>query len=196
MDSSPEPELLGAFTSHGPCRELYTPTGPFGTCRMSSAARAPAANPPLFVERMRAAVSSAAGATTLLQPGVPAGSAEVVALESPAEIPGDDSGQRETQRAEPALPRAGANPPTNRTARGACGGREGNHSPFFSITVAIAPAAMRGSPDSSGRPRSDSVHVRAGGRWSGSGSASGVGAVPSSSGGTGEPRAAPISQRY
>jgi hypothetical protein len=67
---------------------------------------------------------------------------------------------------------------------------------FFSTTVAIAPAAIRGSPNSGGRPPNGSVRARAGARWSGSGSASGAGAAPSSSGGTGEPMAAQISQRY
>jgi hypothetical protein len=61
---------------------------------------------------------------------------------------------------------------------------------FFSTTVAIAPAAIRGSPNSDDRPPSGSVRARAGAPCNESGSASGAGAAPYSGSGTGEPPAA------
>jgi hypothetical protein len=44
--------------------------------------------------------------TQLLQRGVPAGGARVVAVEGTGEIPGHDGGQTETERSKPALPGA------------------------------------------------------------------------------------------
>jgi hypothetical protein len=67
VEPSPEQELLGALTSHGPTRGLYTPAGPFRTSRRPEATGAPAANPPMSAERMRAAVSPAAGQGAVLQ---------------------------------------------------------------------------------------------------------------------------------
>lgn len=196
VDSSPEQELLGAFTSHGPSRGLYTPARPSRVRRTTEAAGVPAANPPLSVERMRAAVSPAAGATTVLQPGVPAGSAGVVAMEGPAEIPGDGGGQRETQRAEPAVPGARSKPQTSNAERSASADREGNQSRFFSTTIAIAPAATRALLSNGDHPPSGSVRARAGAPWNASGNASGAGGVPCSSSGTGEPAPLQISLTY
>jgi hypothetical protein len=60
----------------------------------------------------------------------------MVALEGPAELSGDEGGQRETQRSEPALSGASQNSPTRSAARSSCGAREGNHRKLFSIAVA------------------------------------------------------------
>ena len=77
----------------------------------------PAADAALSAERMRAALSSPAGAPALLQRGLPGGGAEMVAVEGAAKIPGDGGGQAETERAKPALPGARQKPETTR-ARG------------------------------------------------------------------------------
>jgi hypothetical protein len=174
------------LTSHGPTRGLYTPAEPFRTLQRPEATGAPAANPPMSAERMRAAVSPAAGQRALLQPGVLRGSRKVEALEGPAEIPGDGDWQRETQRAEPAVPRTRPQPETNHTGGGTSGGGEGNHSELFSTTVATVPAAIRGSPNSGDRQPKGSVPARADRPWNALGSASDAGAVPSSSSGTSE----------
>jgi hypothetical protein len=56
---------------------------------------------------MRAAFSSAARPTAVLQRGMHKRGARLVVLEGSAELPGDTGGQREAQRTEPALSRAG-----------------------------------------------------------------------------------------
>jgi len=187
VDSSPGQELLGAFTSHGPSRGLYLPIRASPMHWRTEGAGAPPANPAMPAQRMPAKVSPAAGAATLLRTGVPEGGAEVVALEGAAAIPGDRSGQRKTQRAKSALPRARPKPETSQAGRAARRGGEGNHPRFFSTTFATAPAATRASPDSVVLPPSGSVRAHAGAPWSGSGSVSGAGAKPCSNGGTGEP---------
>ncbi len=158
--------------------------------------QAPAASPSLPVERMRTAVSPAAVATTLLQCGMPAGRAAVVALEGPATVPGDHDRQGETQRAEPPVPGARPKPPAGHAGTGVGGGREGNHSRFFSTTVATAPVAMRASQSSGDRRPSVSVRACASALWSGFGNVSGAGAAPSGSSGGGEPVAAQIGLTY
>jgi hypothetical protein len=120
----------------------------------------------------------------------------VEALEGPAEVPGDGGWQRETQRAEPAVPGARPQPETNHTGRDTSGDREGNHSQLFSTTVAIAPAATRASPNSGDRRPKDFVLVRADGLWNAFGSVSDAGAAPSSNGGTSEPPTREISLTY
>src|ERR1051326_1112153 len=103
---------------------------------------------------------------------MPRGSGKVEALEGPAEIPGDVGWQKETQRAESAVPRARPRPETNHTGRGTSEGGEGNHSKLFSTAVATAPAATRGSPNSGDRRPKGSVQARAGGPWNASSSGS------------------------
>src|ERR1017187_2140037 len=102
--SPPGQELLGVITSHGPSRESYSPSR---KSRGTAAAIAvSAADASLSAERMRAALSSPASTSTLLQPVLPGGGAEVVAPEIPREISGDGGGQTAAQRAKPALPGA------------------------------------------------------------------------------------------
>jgi hypothetical protein len=67
---------------------------------------------------------------------------------------------------------------------------------FFSATVATGPAVTRASRNSSDRPPRGSVRARAGAQWSEFGGASGAGAGPSSSSGTGERQPLEISLRY
>ena len=55
------------------------------------------------------------------------------------------TGQAETQRPKPALPGTGPKP-ENRSARGGCHGREGNHRQLFSGLVATGQAATKPSP--------------------------------------------------
>src|SRR5438876_484268 len=106
------PSRAGASGSHhlpwALTRMLPTQAGKREVRRRKDAT--PAENAALSAERMRAAVSSAAGATTLLQQPVPASGAEVVTVEGPAELSGDLGGQRQTQRAKPALSRARQKP--------------------------------------------------------------------------------------
>ena len=173
-DSPPRHELLGAITSHGPFRESYTPA------RKSRAAPAeadgsPAADAPVFAQRMRAAVSPAAGAAALLQRPMPEGGAGMVALEGPAKIPDHRRRQTETERAKPAVPGESQKPETSRAGRSRSGRREGNHQRFFSTTVATAPAAMKDSFASHGRRCNDSARTSAGARWNASGNGSGGG---------------------
>ena len=114
-------ELLGVIASHGPYRESYR------SSRKSRGSAKAIAPPPtiaaLSAERMRSALSSTAGTTALLQRALPGGGAAMVAVEGPAELPGDGGGQRKTQRAKPALSRAGQKAATTSAA----GSREGNH---------------------------------------------------------------------
>jgi hypothetical protein len=112
---------------------------------------------------------SPAGQTTLLQQRVRTSGAAMVALEGPAELSGNQGGQTETQRAEPALPRARQKSPTNKGARSVCGGCEGNHQKIFSTAVATGPAATRASHISRDRRCNDSVRGPAGGPWNASG---------------------------
>jgi hypothetical protein len=115
-----------------------------------------------------------ASARALLQRSLPASGAAMVAVESAAELPGDRRGQRKTQRAKPALPRARQKAATTSAA----GSREGNHPRFFSITVATGPAAMKDSRTGRDRRSGTSVHVRAGAPWNASGNESAAGAIP------------------
>jgi hypothetical protein len=100
--SSPGQELLGVITSHGPSRESYRSSRKSrGSAEAFSAAAADAA---VSAQRMRAALSAPAGAPALLQPVLPGGSAEVVAVEGAATIPWDSGGSTETEGSKPALP--------------------------------------------------------------------------------------------
>jgi hypothetical protein len=181
--------------SRGPCRGFYTPGRTSGT-RPAVKAAPPPANALLSVERMRAAFSSPTDRTTLLQQRVRTSGATMVALEGPAELSGDEGGQRQTQRAEPALSRASQNPPTSSAGRSSCGAREGNHRKLFSTAVATGPAATRASLGSVARPTSASVRAHAGARWNESGSASGAGAARRDSSGGSEPTLPEISRTY
>ena len=175
MESSPEQELLGALTSHGPTRGLYTPAEPFRALQRPEATGAPGANPPMSAERMRAALRSPAGAPALLQRRMPGSSAGMVALEGPGKIPGDQGRPAATQRSKPALPGAREKPETAR-ARGSSRGREGHHyRTFFSAMAATGLAAMRDSRRSGEVPCSTSVRPSADARWSASGNGSRAG---------------------
>src|ERR1700674_4956778 len=111
VDSPPGQELLGVITSHGPSRESYRSSRK--SRGWATEAIAPsAADARLSAEGMRAAFSSPTSAPALLQRGLPEGGAEMVALESPREISGDDGGPAETERAKPALPGARQKPET------------------------------------------------------------------------------------
>src|SRR6266446_2108671 len=115
VDSPPGQELLGVITSRGPSRESYR-----SSRKSRGAAEAfgtPAADALLSVEGMRAAFSSSASATALLQRALPGGSAAMVAVEGATTIPGDGAGPTETERARPTLPGARQKPETTR-ARG------------------------------------------------------------------------------
>jgi len=76
----------------------------------------PAAEPAVFAQRMRAALSSPAVLPALLQHTLPGGGAEVVTVEGAATIPGDGGVPTEPERAEPALPRARQEPETTRAS--------------------------------------------------------------------------------
>ena len=160
------------MTSHGPSRESYTsnrksrrPAETIGTAAAQAA---------LSAQRLRAALSSPAGAPALLQRALPGGGAEMVAVEDAATIPGDGGGQAESERPKPALPGASREPETT-SARDSWRGREGNHSQVFSIMAATGPAAMRGSCAGRVAHCNGSVRRPAGVRWSGSRSGSGAG---------------------
>ena len=101
------------ITSHGPFRESYTPAEK-SSGWPAEAPGMPAADAAVSAERVRAAFSSPASAPAVLQPELPAGSPEVVAVEGAAEIPDDGRRQAETQRAKPALPGTGQEPPTTK----------------------------------------------------------------------------------
>ena len=132
MDSPPGQELLGVITSHGPSRESYRSSR---KSRGSAEAIAPsAADAVLSAERVRGALPSAAGAPALLQRRVPGSGAEMVALEGPGKIPGDQGRQAATERSKPALPGAREKPETAR-ARGSSRGREGHHYRTFFSTI-------------------------------------------------------------
>jgi len=83
------------------------------------------ADAPLSAERMRAAFSSPAGGAALLQRRVPASGTAMVALEGSAKLSDDGGGQRQTQRAEPALSRARQKAQTTSAGRSRCRGCEG-----------------------------------------------------------------------
>jgi len=94
IGSSPGQELLGVMTSHGPSRDCYTPA------QKSSgwSAQAPgisAADADVSAQRLQSAIPSEASPPVLLQREVPPGSAEMVAMEGPAAIPGDGGGSEE-----------------------------------------------------------------------------------------------------
>jgi len=132
-------------------------------------------HPRLPAERLRASFSPSPGTPALLQRTVPASRAAVVTMEGSAELPGDGGGPRKTQRAKPALPRARQTPAKTSATKRRSGSSEGNHQRFFSITVAIALAAMRDSPTSSGRHSGASVPAPAGAPWNVFGNGSGAG---------------------
>src|SRR5712692_4569741 len=111
--SPPGQELLGVVTSHGPSRESYS-LSPKSRGWPAEAPGTSAADAALSVEVMRGALPSPAGSPTLLQRALPGGSAEMVALESPREISGDDGGPTETERRKPTLPGAHQKPETTR----------------------------------------------------------------------------------
>jgi hypothetical protein len=181
--------------SRGPCRGFYTPSRTSET-RPAIKAAPPTAKALLSVEGMRAAFPSPTERTTLLQPRVHTSGATMVALESPAELSGDKGGQRETQRAKPALSRARQKPPANSTEGSGCGAREGNHRQLFSTAVATGLAATKASPGCVAHPTSASVRAPAGARWNESGSASGAGAGRRFSSGGSEPGLSEISRTY
>jgi hypothetical protein len=110
--SPPGPELLGVITSHGPSRESYRSSRK--SRGSAEAFRAPAAHAVLSAEGMRTALSSPAGAPALLQRRMPEGGAEMVAVESPREIPGVGGGPTETERSKPTLSGACQRPETSR----------------------------------------------------------------------------------
>jgi len=173
VPSPPGQELLGVVTSHGPSRESYRSSRK--SRRSAQAFGTPAAEAALSAERMRAALSSPAGAPALLQRALPEGGAEMVAMEGTAAIPGDEGGPTETERAKCALPGAGPPPETSR-ARGSWRGREGHHyKRVFSMIRATGQAATKGSCASGEVPCNASVRTRAGVRWSASRNGSGAG---------------------
>ena len=172
VPSPPGQELLGVITSHGPSRESYTSSR---KARDPAAVGPQTAAAPMSAQGMRGAISSPAGAPSLLQRGLPEGGAEMVAVEGATTIPGDDGGQRETERPERALSGASPAPETAR-AGSSWRRREGNHYRTFSSIIAVTdPAATRGSSASGEVPYSTSVRRPAGERWSASTSGSGVG---------------------
>src|SRR5208282_2185722 len=99
---------------------------------------------------------------------------------SSAKIPRHGGGEKKAERTELPLPRARQKPESNTAGRGSRGGREGNHSGFFSTTAATARAATKGSFVSYARPCGDSVHTSAGERWNAFGSGNGIGGSPGS----------------
>src|SRR5947207_1662767 len=113
MQSPPGQELLGVITSHGPYRESYQVIQEAGGLPATPSGL-PAAHSLLSAEGMRAAFSSQAGATALLQCRVRKGGAAVGAVEGTATVPGDGDGQREAERPKPALPGAGQKPEITR----------------------------------------------------------------------------------
>ena len=163
MDSPPGQELLGVITSHGPSRESYRS---FRKSRGSAEAIAPsAADAVLPAERVRGALPSAAGAPALLQRRVPGSGAEMVALEGPGKIPGDQGRQAATERSKPALPGAREKPETAR-ARGSSRGREGHHyRTFFSTIRATGLAATWDSCVRGEVLYNASARTTAGERW-------------------------------
>ena len=170
----PGPELLGAFTSHWPYRESYTSsrkaTGP-----RTETAGTPTAEAALSAERMRAVLSSPAGAPALLQRALPGGGAEMGAVEGAATIPGDGAGQTEAERPKPALPGTGPEPETTRDRSG-WRPREGNHyRRVFSIIRVTGQAATRDSGTRGEVPCNASARTPAVVRWSASRTGSGAG---------------------
>src|SRR5262245_44144908 len=111
----------------------------------------------------------------------------MVAMESTAMLSGDGSREREAQRTEPPVSRAGPASPATHTGRGSCGSREGNHSRIFSGIVATGPAANRDSFHVGDRRTSASVPTHVGGPCNGFGSANGVGGERRNRAGTSEP---------
>ena len=90
--SPPGQELLGVITSHGPSRESYRSSRK--SRGSAEAFSTPAAHAVLSAERMRAALSSPAGAPALLQRRMPEGGAEMVAVESPERYRESAAGQQ------------------------------------------------------------------------------------------------------
>src|SRR5664279_1913999 len=105
-------ELLGVITSHGPSRESYRSSR---KSRGSAEAIAPsAADAAVSAEGVRGALSPTAGTPALLRRGMPGGGTEMVAPESPREIPGDGGGPTETEWSKRALPGARQKPENTR----------------------------------------------------------------------------------
>src|SRR2546427_9771273 len=113
MQSAPGQELLGVITSHGPYRKSYQ-VSQKAKGRPTTASGLPAAHSLLSAEGMRAAFSSQASATAILQRRVRKGGAAMGAVEGAATVPGDSHRQGETERSKPALPGAGQKPETTR----------------------------------------------------------------------------------
>src|ERR1700685_243253 len=112
VGSPPGPELLGVITSHGPSRESYRSSRK--SRGSAEAFSTPAAHAVLPAEGMRTTLSSPAGAPALLQRRMPEGGAEMVAVESPREIPGVGGGPNETERSKAPLAGARQRPKTSR----------------------------------------------------------------------------------
>ncbi len=89
----PRAEASGSHHSRGPSRESYTVVSKSRPCSPETTHPA-AAYPTMPAERMRAPFPPTPGARALLQPGVPAGGAEVVVLEGAAELSGDGHRKR------------------------------------------------------------------------------------------------------
>ena len=111
-ESSPGQELLGVITSHGPFRESYRSSRK--SSRSAEAFGTPATDTAVSAQRLRPALSSPAGPPALLQRWLPAGGAEVVAMEGTATIPQNEGRQAATERPKPALSGAGPKPETTR----------------------------------------------------------------------------------
>ena len=160
-------ELLGVITSHGPTRESYSLSQKARGTAATAAIGLPAADAALSAERVRAALFSRTAQPALLQPALPGGGAEVVALESPGKIPEDGAGPAETERSKPTLPGTNQDPETS-VARSPEGPREGHHyRTFFSTIHATGRDATRASSGNGEVPCNVSVPTPAGARWNG-----------------------------
>ena len=157
--------------SRGACRGFYTFCPESGT---RGGAPAASAHAPLSAERLRTAFPAAAVANALLQRGVPARGADLVTLESTAELSRHEGRKRQAQPAKPALSGTRPEGPGGREERR----REGNHSKLFSTTPAIDPAATRDFCIGGEVPHSASVRAPAAAPWNEYGSANDAGARP------------------
>jgi hypothetical protein len=99
------------------------------------------------------------------------------ALEGAAKVSRDQSWQRETQPAKPAL--SPTSPRACGYSAGSCTrrGREGNHATFFSDVVVTGPAATKTSSGNVVLRANASVRAPAAARWNAFGSANGAGAA-------------------
>jgi hypothetical protein len=170
--SSPGQELLGVSSSHGPSRESYHP--PEKSIAAAEAEGPPAAGAAVSVERLRAALPSAAGSAALLQPALRRGGETMDAVAGAATIPVHRNGQAEAERPMPALPRTRPHPQAAR--HGDCRRtREGNRLQVFSRPAATGPAATKHSRSNAAARCNTSVHGTAGARSNGSGNGKGAG---------------------